>query len=82
MVEDLKFSSPKRAEKVFENYNENQKTIINKNFQLTPIESLKQKEIELNMLEEGYRTRHRLQAKVFKNLDPQLKSDIGNDLKV
>lgn len=79
LVEDLKFSSPKRAEKVYENYNENKRMVINKRFQLTPIESIKSKAIELNMLEKGYRNIHK-NSKLFESTDKQTKNFVGNDL--
>ena len=79
LVEDLKFSSKKRASEVFEKYSENRNMIINKRYNLTPLEKIKSKEIELKMLEEGYRNIHK-NSKVFKSVDKQTKNFIGNDL--
>lgn len=79
LLEELKFKSPQRAAEVYEKYINNMEYVRNRAFNLTPIESIKNKEIELNMLEEASQT-----AEITKNartINPEklTKKTIGND---
>lgn len=74
---ELKYSSSKRADVVYDKYLQNLETVRLKNFQLSPIESIKSKEIELNMLEEAAH----FGDKNFNCLNTEMntKSTIGNE---
>ena len=80
-VETLKYKTEERATELYEKYLENLETISYRHFDITPVESLKSKEIELNMLEEasqnteGYKALDQLQTEI------QTKKFVGNDLK-
>ena len=79
VVEDLQFKSKKRANKIYDKYNKNLEDILNRRFNLRPIEVLKSKEIELNMLEESARTTHQKEKISFVSTDIKTKDFIGND---
>ena len=54
-TQNLKYKTKKIASKVYNNYSENQKSCLSKHWQLTPLENLKNRVIQLDMLEESYR---------------------------
>lgn len=78
-MEKLKFKSPKRAAEVFDQYNKNMEYVTGRVFNISPLENLKNKEFEINMLEEASET-----AKISKSAkaihpDILVKNTIGND---
>ena len=77
-VETLEFKSEKRAEELYDTYKQNNQYIENRRYNISPLESLKIKEVELKMLEEA----NELLTKKpkFVNTAPSTKSTIGNDL--
>ena len=77
-VETLEFKSEKRAEELYDTYKKNNQYIENRRYNISPLESLKIKEVELKMLEEA----NELLTKKpkFVNTAPSTKSTIGNDL--
>lgn len=52
-VETLNFKTEKRAEELYDLYKQNNQYIANRRYNISPLESLKMKEFELNMLEEA-----------------------------
>lgn len=78
LVESLKFKSKKRADEIYEIYHKNIEMVINRQFNLTPIESLKSKEIELNMLEEAASTPIKEQNLTHIYTELGTKNTIGN----
>ena len=53
LVESLRYKSSSRATAVYNKYFKNMEFVKLRNFNMTPIEKIKSKEIELNMLEES-----------------------------
>lgn len=77
-VDTLKFDSGKRAEELYDTYKQNIQYMINRNYNLRPIESIKMKEVELQMLEESAQHTYRLHDKGLVNTEIKTKSTIGN----
>lgn len=78
----LKFKSKKRADEIYENYMQNIEFVRNRNFHLTPIESIKSKEIELNMLEESRDLINSTNNLNILNSTITTKEHVGNDFKI
>ena len=79
-VETLKFKTEKRAEELFDKYQQNALYSRNRGYNITPIESIKMKEVELNMLEEASETtqgKRKIKPIVTKI---NTKSFVGNEL--
>ncbi len=79
ILEKLKFKSPKRAAEVFDQYNKNIEYARNRAFNISPLESLKNKEFEINMLEEASRTAKISKSAKAVNTEILIKNTIGND---
>ena len=78
LVESLKFKSKQRAEQVYQIYRQNLEMVRNRMFNLTPIESLRSKEIEINMLEEAANTPIKEQNLTHIYTELGTKNTIGN----
>ena len=52
-LETLQFKSEKRAKELFEQHHQNYLYIRNRGYNITPLDHLRMKEVELNMLEES-----------------------------
>jgi len=79
-VETLKFKTEKIAEELFDKYQQNALYSRNRGYNITPIESIKMKEVELNMLEEASETtqgKRKIKPIVTKI---NTKSFVGNEL--
>lgn len=79
-IESLKFSSKKRVDEVFENYKKSFQMIIDKRFNITPIESLQAKETQLNMLEEASATLEEGHRQIPVITGFATKETVGNEL--
>ena len=79
-VGTLRFKSEKRAEELYEKYQQNALYARNRGYNMTPVESLKMKEVELKMLEEASKTTNGKRNVTQVNTEYQTKSTTGNDL--
>ena len=79
ILEKLKFKSPKRAAEVFDQYNKNMEYVIGRVFNISPLENLKNKEFEINMLEEASRTAKISKSAKSVNTGILTKETTGND---
>ena len=79
-VETLRFQSKKRAAELYEKYVQNAQYAINRGYNLTPIETLKNKEIELKMLEESSQIAEANHKISQIHTETQTKSVVGNEL--
>ena len=79
-VETLRFKSEKRAEELYDKYQQNALYARNRGYNITPIESLKMKEVELKMLEEASKTTKGKRKITQVNTEYQTKQTTGNDL--
>lgn len=81
IIKTLRYESKERADSIYAKYSQNLEESRLKNYQLTPIETLKNKEFELNMLEEAscYAPKNDKYDKV--NTKIKTKNVIGNNLK-
>jgi len=79
-VESLKFKSKDRAEELYEKYIQNLEIARYRQFNLTPIESLRNKEVELNMLEESSQTPEQAHSVTYASTDLQTKDMISNNV--
>ena len=80
ILEKLKFKSAKRAAEVFDQYNKNIEYARNRAFNMSPLENLKNKEFEINMLEEASKTRKISKSAKVINTDILTKNTAGNDI--
>lgn len=79
-VETLSFKSEKRAKKLYDDYHQNVLYTRNRGYNITPIESLKMKEVELRILEEA-RDNTNVKHNITQiNTELQTKEKTGNDL--
>ena len=79
-IETLRFKSAKQAEELYNKYQQNILYLKNRGYNITPLESLKIKEIELRMLEESSKNTNG--KRNIEQIDTKLKStkkSIGND---
>jgi hypothetical protein len=53
-IEDLKFKTIEIADRIYDSYLKSVQFLFKKNWKLSPIESIKNKEIQLHMLEQAY----------------------------
>lgn len=79
-IETLSFKSEKRAEELYDKYHQNILYERNRGYNITPLESLKMKEIELRMLEEASETTNGKRNITHAFTEFQTKYTIGNDL--
>ena len=79
-VEHLKFSSEERAQELYDAYRKNSEFMINCHGSIRPIEALRGKEIELNMLEEAFRTSRETESKIYSSAGKQTKNSIGTSI--
>ncbi len=77
-VDTLRFNSEKRAQELFDTHKQNIQYMVNRNYNLRPIESIKIKEVELQMLEESAQHTHKLHDKRLISTEYKTKSTIGN----
>ena len=77
-VRTLRYSSKERADKVYSNYMRNFEMLCYQNNNLTPLESLKSKEIELNMLEEAAHFTETTDEINYLDTTVRTKNTIGN----
>lgn len=78
-IDTLTFKSPERAKELLDKYVENNFFAISRRYNLTPLETLKMKEVELEMLEEAsenIREKHNM-TKI--ETEVKTKSTIGNN---
>lgn len=80
-IETLSFKTEKKAETLYNRYRENILHLIDRGFNITPLESLKMKEVELNMLEEAVENTKGKPDKTQLATELQTKSFIGNKLR-
>lgn len=80
-VETLRFKSEKRAAELYDKYHQNVLYARNRSYNITPIESLKMKEVELKMLEESSKITHGKRNVTQVNTEFKTKQTTGNDLK-
>lgn len=81
-VETLKFKSEERAKELFEQYHQNTLYTRNRGYNITPVESLKMKEVELDMLEESSKINHGESHSSKLDTEIHTKPFIGNNLKL
>lgn len=81
MTEGLTYKSDNRARKIYDNYIQNLEIVRLKNFKLTPIESLRCKEIEIKMLEEASHFMEKNKTN-YLNTEISTKTNIGNTFKL
>ena len=79
-VEKLSFKSEKRAEELYDKYNQNTLYTRNRGYNITPLESLKMKEVELRMLEEAAENKTGHQDIIHVSTELKTKYNVGNDL--
>ena len=73
-------TTEKRAEELYDKYHQNVLYVRNRGYNISPIESLKMKEVELRMLEESSRTTNCKRKITQVNTEYQTKPTTGNDL--
>ncbi len=81
VVENLRFKSSARAQKVYNKYLQNLEFVKIRGYNLTPIESIKSKEIELNMLEEASHFAKESDTLKYLSTELSTKDSIGNGYK-
>lgn len=81
VVQTLRYKSSDRAEKVYNKYLQNREALRYRGYNLTPIENIKSKEIELNMLEEAAHFADEQDKLNYLRTNKIIKKEIGNDLK-
>lgn len=79
-LKTLKFKSEKRAAELYNKYSQNTTHTINRRYNLTPLESLKMKEVELKMLEEATENMGITTSKTNIHTEFNTKTTVGNDL--
>ena len=79
-LKTLKFKSEKRAAELYNKYSQNTTHAINRRYNLTPLESLKMKEVELKMLEEATENMGITTSKTNIHTEFSTKTTVGNDL--
>lgn len=80
-VQTLKYKSDSRAAAVYNKYLKNIEEVRRKGFNLTPIESIKSKEIELDMLEEAASFADGNKNAKILDTKTTTKLNVGNDFK-
>ena len=80
LVESLRYKSSSRATAVYNKYMKNLEFVKMRNGNLTPIEKIKSKEIELNMLEESSHFIDESDKLKYINTEMTTKDRIGNSL--
>lgn len=78
-IETLKFNTEKRAKELYDTHKQNIQYMINRNYNLRPIESIKMKEVELQMLEESAQHIYRLNDNRLISTEFRTKTTIGNE---
>lgn len=81
VIKTLRYKSKKRADELYEKYLQILEQLKFKCFKLSPIESLKNKEFELKMLEEAAHYAKKCDKSDLVNTGITTKSSIGNNLK-
>ena len=79
-LETLSFKSKKRAAELYDKYRQNVLYTRNRGYNITPLESLKIKEVELSMLEEAFETKNGKHNISHVVTGYQTKQTTGNDL--
>ena len=80
-METLKFKSAKRAEELYNQYRDNLEYARLRSFNVSPLESLKFKVIELNMLEEASNYSEVTDKLEYIDVAGNEKRTVGNKLK-
>ena len=78
-VDTLEFKTEERAKELYDKYKQNNMYIINREYNITPIESIKMKEVILNMLEEAEEYTKKGHAVTIVNTNIRTKNSTGND---
>ncbi len=78
-IETLNFKSEKEAEELYDTYSQNLMYMQNREYNVTPIESLRIKEIELNMLEEASKNAGLISNREGVITEFRTKETTGND---
>lgn len=78
-VETLKFNSEKRAKELFDTHKQNVQYITNRHYNIPPIERIKIKETELQMLEESAQHAKKTQNKTLISTEIVTKKNVGNN---
>ena len=78
IVETLRYKSSARADAVYNKYLKNMDELRHRGFNQSPIESIKSKEIELNMLEEASHFAAKEDKLKYVTTDLKTKNTIGN----
>lgn len=81
LVETLRYKSSNRAEKVYNKYLQNLELVRLRGCNLTPLESIKGKVIELNMLEEASYFAEKSDKLKYVNTELTTKNNVGNEIK-
>ena len=79
-LEILKFKSKERADELYDKYTQDLLFLINRRYNITPVEFLKIKESEINMLEEAAETEEKKHVNKVVTTDFITKHTIGNNL--
>jgi hypothetical protein len=79
-IESLKFKTEKRAEELYNKYEENIETLANRRCNISPVESIKMKEVELRMLEEAFDSYGKNHHSKTVTTELQTKRNVGNEL--
>ena len=79
-VEKLSLKSEKKAKKLYDTYHQNSLYTVNRDYNVTPLESLKMKEVELRMLEEAAENKTGHQDIIHVSTELKTKTNVGNDL--
>ena len=80
-VNTLRFNSEKRAQELFDTHKQNIQYMVNKHYNVLPIEKIKMKEVELQMLEESAQHIYRLNDNRLISTEFRTKMTIGNEFK-
>ena len=80
MLVSLKFKTERKADEMYDKFLQNAEMLRNRQFCISPIESLKVKEHELNMLEEAFHTEEEMQDAKCLYTKIQTKNTVGNEL--
>ena len=81
VIENLRYKSSNRAEKVYNKYIQNLELVRLRGYNLTPLESIQSKVIELNMLEEASHFAEESDKLKYINTKLTTKKSIGNGFK-
>ena len=81
VIETLKFKTKKRADELYKQYTDSIQYLQSRNFNVSPIELIKNKEIQINMLEEAYKNRKYSTNKKIIDTHITTKTQVGTSLR-